>query len=154
MSRPPMTTVARGCCTSAPSPVEMAMGRKPSEATSAVISTGRRRSIQPLMIQWLMSVIPLRLNSSNWLMSTIPLSTTTPNRAIKPTPAEMLKGMPRNHRARIPPMAASGISVNTINISRMLRSVKNRRKRMMINAAGTAIKRRSFASLRFLNCPP
>ena len=37
---PPITTVARGRCTSAPVPVAMAMGIKPSEATSAVMSTG------------------------------------------------------------------------------------------------------------------
>ena len=37
---PPMTTVASGRCTSAPVPVAIAMGTKPSEATKAVISTG------------------------------------------------------------------------------------------------------------------
>ena len=39
----PMTTVAKGRWTSAPAPVEMAIGTKPSEATNAVISLGRRR---------------------------------------------------------------------------------------------------------------
>ena len=38
-----MTTVASGLCTSAPVPVASAMGTKPSEATSAVMSTGRSR---------------------------------------------------------------------------------------------------------------
>lgn len=38
---PPMTTVASGRCTSAPAPVATAIGTKSSEATSAVMSTGR-----------------------------------------------------------------------------------------------------------------
>ena len=44
---PPMTTVASGRCTSAPAPVASAIGTKPSEATSAVISTGRSRVSAP-----------------------------------------------------------------------------------------------------------
>jgi len=42
---PPMTTVASGRWTSAPTPVLRAIGMKPRLATSAVISTGRRRVI-------------------------------------------------------------------------------------------------------------
>ena len=38
---PPMTTVASGRCTSAPACVEIAIGMKPTAATSAVVSTGR-----------------------------------------------------------------------------------------------------------------
>ena len=44
---PPITTVASGLCTSAPVPVAMAIGTKPSEATNAVIKTGRRRVSAP-----------------------------------------------------------------------------------------------------------
>jgi hypothetical protein len=40
---PPITTVARGRCTSAPTPLLKAIGRKPRLATRAVMSTGRRR---------------------------------------------------------------------------------------------------------------
>ena len=43
---PPMTTVARGRWTSAPEPVEKAIGMNPRLATSAVIRTGRRRLIE------------------------------------------------------------------------------------------------------------
>lgn len=39
MSKPPITTVAKGRCTSAPSPELTAIGRKPNEATKAVIKT-------------------------------------------------------------------------------------------------------------------
>ncbi len=44
---PPITTVAKGRCTSAPVPVARAMGINPSEATRAVMSTGRNRVIDP-----------------------------------------------------------------------------------------------------------
>ena len=40
---PPITTVAKGLCTSAPMPVLNAIGRKPRLATKVVISTGRNR---------------------------------------------------------------------------------------------------------------
>ena len=36
---PPITTVARGLCTSDPIPVFSAIGMKPSEATNAVVNT-------------------------------------------------------------------------------------------------------------------
>ena len=46
-TRPPITTVASGRCTSAPALVETAIGMKPTLATSAVISTGRSRVVAP-----------------------------------------------------------------------------------------------------------
>jgi len=39
----------------------------------------------------------------------MPLSTATPKSAINPTPAEMLKGIPRIHRNSTPPTIESGI---------------------------------------------
>src|SRR3546814_11983 len=44
---PPITTVAKGRCTSAPAPTLNAIGTKPRLATSAVISTGRSRVSAP-----------------------------------------------------------------------------------------------------------
>lgn len=41
--------------------------------------------------------------------STSPLRTATPNSAMKPMPAEMLKGMPRIQSAKTPPMVANGM---------------------------------------------
>ena len=49
--KPPITTVANGRCTSAPSPCESAIGKKPIEATRAVIKTGRKRTIQLSMMR-------------------------------------------------------------------------------------------------------
>lgn len=39
---------------------------------------------------------------------TTPFNTATPNRAMKPTPAETLNGIPRSRSAKIPPLAAMG----------------------------------------------
>ena len=47
---PPMTTVASGRWTSAPAPTLKAIGTKPRLATSAVISTGRKRVSAPSRI--------------------------------------------------------------------------------------------------------
>ena len=47
---PPITTVASGRCTSDPALVDSAMGRKPTPATNAVISTGRNLVSAPWRI--------------------------------------------------------------------------------------------------------
>src|SRR5581483_10262421 len=47
VSNPPMTTIARGRCTSAPAPVAIAIGTNPRLATSAVIKIGRSRVSEP-----------------------------------------------------------------------------------------------------------
>ena len=59
-----MTTVASGRCTSAPAEVDSAIGRKPSEATVAVISTGRRRTSVPRNRRAARPVVPSALS---WL---------------------------------------------------------------------------------------
>ncbi|MNL67149.1 hypothetical protein D3C87_1917090 [compost metagenome] len=57
-SKPPITTVANGFCTSAPAPVLKAIGKKPKEATVAVINTGLSRIFVPSHTRWNTSVIP------------------------------------------------------------------------------------------------
>lgn len=47
---PPMTTVAKGFWTSEPSPDPNAIGKKPNEATSAVITTGLILLVAPSMV--------------------------------------------------------------------------------------------------------
>ena len=93
--KPPITTVANGRCTSAPALALKAIGRKPSEATLAVISTGRRRMSVPLRTRSSTSSTPSFFNCWNVLISTIPFSTATPKSAMKPTPALMLNDMSR-----------------------------------------------------------
>ena len=44
---------------------------------------------------------------------TMPLSTATLYKAIKPTDAEIDRGMPRNHSDRNPPVSASGTPLKT-----------------------------------------
>ena len=48
--KPPITTVANGRCTSAPAEVAIAIGTKPSDATSPVKNTGRSKCLHPRLI--------------------------------------------------------------------------------------------------------
>ena len=108
---PPMTTVASGFWTSAPALVEMAIGRNPNEATNAVITTGLSLISVPFITMANRSVKPSFLNLLNSPMSTIPFKTATPNKAINPIPAEILKGISLNQSANIPPIAEKGTAV-------------------------------------------
>ena len=104
---PPMTTVARGLCTSAPREVETAMGMNPKLATDAVIKTGRSRSDAPSRIASKIFLPPPR-SESMWLTMTTPFRTATPNKAIKPMEADKLRFKPRIHNAATPPTSAKG----------------------------------------------
>ena len=149
-----MTTVASGFCTSAPAEFDNAIGKKPSDATVAVISTGRSRTAVPSKITLTRSVSPACRSRLNSPISTMPFSTDTPNRAMKPTPAEILKGISRNQRASMPPMAASGMAEKINSDCRTEPNVRNNSKKIRASATGTAIDSRSRASMRFSNCPP
>ena len=110
--KPPITTVAKGLCTSAPSPVLKAIGKNPNEATKAVIKTGLNLVFPPFITISINGVSSLAcLSWLNSAMSTIPFRTATPNNAIKPIPAEILKGRPLILKAKIPPIAEKGIAV-------------------------------------------
>jgi len=85
VSSPPMTTVASGRCTSAPAPVEIAIGMKPRLATRAVITTGRRRVAAPSRTASSIS-FPACWSSRIYVKSTTPLRTAIPNSAMNPTP--------------------------------------------------------------------
>lgn len=61
-SSPPITTVARGLCTSAPAEEEIAIGKKPKLATDAVIRTGRRRTKTPIRMRLCMFFTPSLAN--------------------------------------------------------------------------------------------
>ena len=56
------------------------------------------------------------LKSLKWLIIRIPFSTATPNKAMNPTPAEILNGSPRNQSARMPPISDNGTVENTISV--------------------------------------
>src|SRR6266851_666036 len=95
---PPITTVAKGLCTSAPAPVAIAIGIKPSDATSAVISTGLSRVSAPSRTASTRGSPSPRSFSMNVIM-TSPLSTATPESAMKPMAALMESGIPRRRSA-------------------------------------------------------
>jgi hypothetical protein len=87
-------------------------------------------------------------------MSTMPLSTATPKSAMKPTPALMLKGMPRSQSASTPPTAANGTALKISRALRVLLNARNSRKKISNRATGTATPSRAVASCRFWKVPP
>ncbi len=150
---PPITTVASGRCTSAPVPVAIAMGTKPSEATRAVISTGRSRVSAP-SVTASGTLAPCSRKVLIQEIMTRPLSTATPDSAMKPTAAEMDSGMSRSHSARMPPVSANGMPVKTTSPSRTLPNMANSSTKTMSSATGTTICRRRVADSRFSKVPP
>lgn len=115
---PPITTVAKGRCTSAPVPLAKAMGTNPKDATRAVINTGLSLLLDPVRIASSKGTPSERKDRMEEIM-TRPLSTATPDSAMNPTPAEMESGIPRNQRATTPPVNAKGTPVNTSQASFM-----------------------------------
>ena len=143
--KPPITTVANGRCTSAPADDEIAIGKKPKAAAAAVKITGRNLSVVPLKINSSISSIPLFFNSLKCSINTIPLSTAIPKSAIKPTPAEILKGKSRNHKNNTPPTAESGMAEYTIRASLTLLKAKYSKIKIKNKAIGTAMAKRALA---------
>ena len=117
VNNPPITTVASGLCTSAPAPVEIAIGRNPIAAAPAVSITGRNLFLVPLIIICFISIVPFSFSSFRCSISTIPLSTAIPNRAINPIPADTLNGIPLTHSSSTPPTIANRIALNIIKAS-------------------------------------
>lgn len=150
---PPITTVASGRCTSAPAPVASAIGTKPRDATSAVISTGRSRVSAPSRTASATGSPSLRSRSMKAMM-TSPLSTATPDSAIKPTPALMDNGIPRRSSAATPPVNASGTPENTSAASAADPMPMNSSRNTSSNATGTTIVSRLVAETSCSNWPP
>ncbi|MNS54142.1 hypothetical protein D3C72_869230 [compost metagenome] len=153
-SSPPITTVANGFCTSAPALCDIAIGKKPNEATVAVIKTGRSLIFVPSITRLITSSQP---SFSSWLnvpISTIPFNTATPNNAIKPIPAEILKGIPRRINANTPPIALIGIAENIKLACFIELNVKYKSIKINNREIGTAIINRLDAFCKFSNVPP
>ena len=150
---PPMTTVARGRCTSLPVPTLIAMGTNPSPATRAVVSTGRSRVMAPSITASSSALPPVR-NDRIKLTITRPFSTATPESAMNPTPADMDKGMSRSHRAATPPVKASGTPLNTSTASFADPKAVTSKRKMRTKAVGTTICKRRDADIRCSNVPP
>ena len=73
---------------------------------------------------------------------TRPLSTATPDKAIKPTPAEIDKGMSRNHKENTPPVRASGTPLKIIKASLIEPNAITNKATMIASVTGTTIARR------------
>ena len=87
----------------------------PTDATSAVISTGRNRTDAPSRTAS-SSECP---DARSWLMYdtiTSALSTATPATAMNPTDALRLRWMLRSQSDAIPPTSANGTAVITISV--------------------------------------
>ena len=80
---------------------------------------GRKRIFVPSFTLAITSSQPSFANWLNVPISTIPFNTATPNRAIKPTPADILNGIPLSNSANTPPIAAMGIAVNTVSYTHL-----------------------------------
>ena len=135
---PPMTTVASGRCTSEPIPVLSAIGTKPSDATSAVVNTGRSLVSAP-SIMAVSNATPSRRSSLIKDTITKPFNIAMPDNAIKPTAAEIEKGISRINKAKIPPVNAKGTPVKMIIESLKEPSAKNNKPMIMISVIGTTI---------------
>ena len=85
---------------------------------------------------------------------TTPLSTATPDRAMKPTPAEMDSGIPRNASASTPPVNASGTPLNTITASLAEPKAMNSSPKIITSVTGTTMARRWLAEISCSNVPP
>src|SRR5690606_12933958 len=105
--RPPTTTVARGRCVSAPTPLDSNIGTNPRMATLAVINTGRRRRSAPCTTAS-RTVRPLPRNSFRKVTSTMPLSIATPNTAMNPIAEGTDRYWPVMNNPTSPPIVANG----------------------------------------------
>ena len=105
----PITTVAKGLCTSAPAPLLTAIGKNPNDATNAVINTGLNglcphQNDSPYISQ---TFFFLKIKFCQQYNS---VKHGHPKQRNKPTPALMLKGISLKARNNIPPMADKGIA--------------------------------------------
>src|SRR6185437_12433191 len=130
---PPMTTVASGRCTSEPAPLLVAIGMKPTLATSAVIITVRKEPTHVALIAVSPLPDPAPRSAETMIML---LSTETPDSVMKPTAAEMDSGISRSHRATTPPTQAAGTLAKTNTVSITVRYVRNKSPTMSSMASG------------------
>ena len=117
-SIPATTTVASGCCTCVPMPLDIAAGTRPRHADSAVMNT------------WRMRVLPADSAASSTLSpswrfrrtldtSRMPSMVETPNNEMNPMAAETLRLRPDTQSPRMPPATANGMPASASRLSRM-----------------------------------
>ncbi len=84
----------------------------------------------------------------------MPFNTATPKSAMNPTPAEILKGIPLNERAKIPPTADKGMAEKINKACGKELKVKYNKANINNKAIGKAILNLADASFRFSKVPP
>ena len=85
---------------------------------------------------------------------TTPFNTATPERAMKPTAADMDSGMPLIHSETMPPVHASGTPVNTISACWVDPNAANSMRKISSNATGTTTHKRWVAEIKCSKVPP
>ena len=85
---------------------------------------------------------------------TTPVSTATPERVMKPIPAEMDNGISRNQSAAMPPVSASGTPLNTSAASLAEPKVSSNRPKISTMVSGTSNCRRAEADCNCSKVPP
>ena len=137
VSRPPITTVAKGGHTSNSPPVDKASGHRPAMVVALVINTGRVRSLTALMA----ALPPLQPVDSNFfcMRSTSRMAgfTVSPSRATTPTRAINPALRPDITRAQTEPRMVSG-TASRINSGRVIDS--NAIARTAYNNSNTGIR--------------
>jgi hypothetical protein len=134
----PITTVVKGRRTSALVPTFIAIGTNPKLATSIVIKTGLSRVSDPSTIE----LTNLTVSNNRCLINdniTNPLSTAIPESTINPAPADIDNGKSLSLSAKIPPVKASGTSVNIIKASLTEPNAITNKAKVINNVAGTTI---------------
>ena len=152
--KPPITTVAKGFCTSPPAPVLMAMGIKPKAGTKAVINTALNFDLVACITIRIESCHPSAFNLLNSETNKMPFKTATPNKAINPTPADILNGISLAHKAKIPPIADNGMAVYINKPCFTEPKAKYNNKKIRNKAIGTTTLNLSFAAVIFSKDPP
>src|SRR5450830_290832 len=152
VTSPPMTTMASGRWVSEPISRDSAMGSRPRAASMAVISTVRRRCIEPMRAASY-TVWPALRNCWNTESITTPLSTAWPLKAMKPMAADTDSGMPKIQSATKPPTRARG-TLSRISEA-ILKDLKasNSSTKISSSEIGTTTDRRFMARSWFSNSP-
>jgi hypothetical protein len=138
VTKPPITTIARGLDVSDPIPVEVAAGISPIAAMRAVMATGRIRDITPERMASSSDSFSCRFFLNLERRITL-FCIQIPKRAINPIPAEILKLVPVKRRAAIPPIIAKGILTIINPASMTFPKRTNRIKKISNMLIGTTI---------------
>ena len=132
---PPRFEFPKGVKDFTPS-VDLWVPMAPSEATRAVISTGRSRRNAPSRIASSSRSPSMRSLRMKAIITT-PLSTATPDSAMNPTPAEIDSGRSRSHKASTPPVSASGTPLKITRASRPDPKAMKSRPKISSSVTGT-----------------